>query len=349
MFFVFLNLICILRIINEEGENILDRLDDENKEIDWDQTKLYDSIIIGSGPAGSTAGLYLGRARFSPLIFHGHLPGGQLMLTTDVENFPTFKGTGPQLVQSIQQQARESGAKFVYDEIVFANLSSYPKKLVSASNIGYRSKTVILATGANARYLGLTNEKKFINKGISTSASLDGYRYTNKSVAVVGGGDTAITEALTLTQICKHVTLIHRTNRMTASMPMQMKLKKYSNITIISNSDIVEIIGDDFLTGIQIKNQITQEISSLEINGLFIAIGRVPAASVFADEVGVDKYGYFLKNANTTETRIPGVFVAGDCADNMYRQAITSAGTGCQAALDSERYLKEKNQLRTPI
>lgn len=335
--FIFLFLQKINCLDNDDIDN-----DDETHQISWDEVPIQEVIIIGSGPAGSTAGIYLGRSGHKPLILHGQYAGGQLMMTSEVENFPTFKGTGTELSRAIHSQAQQSGAIFIEDEIASANLTSNPKRLIGFNGEKYRSKAVIIATGAKARYLGIQNEQKYLNRGVSACATCDGPLYKNQKVAVVGGGDSGVTEALILSKICSNVTLIHRSANLTASLPMRKKLSE-SNVTVIRRHTVVDVIGDEYVTGIQIKNVDTDEFFVLSVSALFVAIGRIPETSVFADEVGVDKQKYFVKRPSiygeSTATKIPGVFVAGDCADPVYRQAITSAGSGCQAALDVERYL----------
>lgn len=332
---------------NDNDEDISNSSLNKNHQISWDDVPVHDVIIIGSGPAGSTAGLYLGRSGYKPLILHGHQSGGQLTMTCEVENFPTFKGTGTQLVRAIQSQAEQSGSMFIEDTIITANLTVNPKRLTSLNGHQYRSKTVIIATGAKARTLGLKSEQKYMNKGVSFCASCDGQLFKGQKVAVIGGGDSALTEALMLSKLCSSVTLIYRSENPTASLPLKKKLFQ-SNITVISGHSVVEIIGDEYVTGVQIKNVKNDEFSVLSVSAVFVAIGRIPESSVFADEIGVDRRGYFVKrpsmSGDSTATKVPGVFVAGDCADPVYRQAITSAGTGCQAALDAERYLNSLDE-----
>jgi thioredoxin reductase (NADPH) len=315
--------------------------------IEWDAIPVQDVIIIGSGPAGATAGLYLGRAGYKPLIFHGQVAGGQLTLTHEVENFPTFRGTGTQLMKAIHRQANESGCEFVAEAIQSANLTLFPRQFLSDLGEPYRSRAVILATGAVPRFLGLESEKRLKNKGVSACAICDGVLFTGQDVAVVGGGDTAVTEALSLKKICDKVSLIHRKSSLTASTVMQAKLKD-SGIDVYPSSEVVEIMGEEFVTGVKFRNLKTKELRTLKLSAVFIAIGRIPATDVFKHEIEVDSYGYFEKVGNTTATNVPGVFVAGDCADPMYRQAITSAGTGCQAALDAERWLIQNTVVKRP-
>ena len=308
-----------------------------NKEINWSSLPIHDVIIIGSGPAGNTAALYTARSNLNPIIFHGHVPGGQLTLTTEVENFPSFTGTGPQLIQKMQSQAIKFGAKYINEKVIFANLSINPKRLLTDDNHGYLAKSIIIATGANAKYLGLPSEERFKNRGLSACATCDGPLFKNQQVAVVGGGDTAAHEAIHLSKICKSVKMIVRGSQLRASSIMKKQLNK-SNIQIYYNTTILELIGGNYLTGIQTKNLYNSELKSLSVNALFLAIGHEPATEPFKNELDVDKNGFFITKGNP-KTKIPGVFVAGDCADKIYRQAATSVGSGCQAALLSERFL----------
>lgn len=268
-------------------------------------------------------------------------------MTSEVENFPTFKGTGQELVTIIQNQAKSAGSTFIEDEIVKVNLKVYPKRLVGLNGHLYQAKSIILCTGARARLLGVPNEPKFLNRGIFTCATCDGYLYKDKRVLVVGGGDSGITSALILSSLCSNVTLVYRSEKPTASLPLRKRLFE-SNVTVINNNVVTEIIGEESVTGVQLKNVKNEKFRVLSVEAVFVAIGRVPDTKVFADDVGVDSRGYFLKrpsmSGDSTATKIPGVFVAGDCADPVYRQAITSAGTGCMAALDAEKYLNRLNE-----
>lgn len=317
----------------------VDDFDEENKVIDWNTVETYDAVILGSGPGGSTAALYLARAGYKPLVLHGDVPGGQLMKTTEIENFPGFKGTGPELVEKIQNQAKEAGTEYKIDKITNVSFDEYPYKLQSDDN-GYKARVIIIATGASAKYLGLESETRLINKGVSACAVCDGALYTGKDVAVVGGGDAAIEEALYLSKICKSVKLIHRRNELRASKPMKDKLKR-STVEVIWDSVVDEVIGKDFVEGVRIKNTKTGEKTELPISCLFVAIGHTPATSIFKGKIDMDQDGYIISKPGQL-TNVQGVFVAGDCADRIFRQAITSAGTGCQAALSAERFLSEK-------
>lgn len=314
---------------------------DEPREIDWDSVRVDDVIILGSGPAGSTAALYLARAGYKPLVLQGGIPGGQLVYTSEIENFPGFKGTGPELVEKIKEQAEAVGARYEFATVSSVNLSVRPFELVTETNTGYKARALIIATGANARYLGIESEQRLRNRGVSACAVCDGALYTGKDVAVVGGGDTAIEEALHLAKMCKSVKLIHRRDQLRASKPMQKKLSE-STVEVVWDSVVEEVIGENFVTGLKLKNLKTNTESVMNVDALFLAIGHVPATEVFDGQLERDREGYFVTHG-TPATKVPGVFVAGDCADKVFRQAITSAGTGCQAALLAEKFLMESD------
>lgn len=307
--------------------------------LDWSTAKAYDIIIVGSGPAGCTAALYSARAGYSPLVLHGDVPGGQLTGTTEIENFPAFKGTGPELVETMEKQATEAGAQFEYSKIIECDLSVNPKRLVSDIGDLYTCKALIIATGATAQYLGLPNEERLKMKGVSGCATCDGPLYRGKDVVVVGGGDAAVEEALFLSHICKSVKLIHRRDQLRASLPMKKKIEN-AKIQILWWSIVTDVLGSEFVTGIKVKNVKTNKEEVINCEAMFVAIGHKPATDVFRKYLDCDPQGYFITKGSP-ETKVPGVFVAGDCADRVYRQAITSAGTGCKAALLAEKYLQE--------
>lgn len=309
------------------------------KEINWDEVPVIDVIILGSGPAGCTAALYAARAGYNTVVLHGDVPGGQLVYTTEVENFPSFNGTGPQLVDAMKEQAIRNGAKFLTDTIVKVNLSVFPRRLESYDGNGYKCRSLIIATGAKAKYLGLPSEERLKNRGVSACAICDGALYSNQDVAIVGGGDVAAEEALYLAKICRTVRLFHRRDELRASNPMKKRLAA-SKVQIIYDTVIDEVLGEDFVTGVQVKNVKTNELTNHTVSALFVAIGHFPETSIFEGQLDRDKGGYFITDG-TPRTKVPGVFVAGDCADKVYRQAITSAGTGCQAALLAEHYLAD--------
>ncbi|OHS93121.1 thioredoxin reductase [Tritrichomonas foetus] len=316
-----------------------DEDDDTQKEIDWNTVPVHNVIILGSGPAGSTAALYLARTGQNPLVLHGSVPGGQLVYTTVIENYPGFNGTGPELVKYMQKQAEEAGAHYQLEKIEEVNLSVYPYTLKSENNKGFKCKSLVIATGATARYLGIESEQRLRNRGVSACAVCDGALYRGQDVAVVGGGDAAIEEALYLSRICKSVKLIHRRDQFRASLPMRKKIQN-SSVEIIWDTVVNEVIGEDFVTGLQLQNVKTGELSNINVNALFVAVGHHPATEPFKGQLEMDKDGYFVTKG-TPATSKPGVFVAGDCADKVFRQAITSAGTGAQAALLAEKYLAD--------
>ena len=305
--------------------------------IDWNAAKKVDVVILGSGPAGSTAALYLARAGYAPLVLHGGTPGGQLTGTTELENFPGWKGTGPQLVEKIEEQATEAGARYEFEIVTFADVQANPKKLATDVGNAYLARAVVIATGANAIYLGLESEERLKQKGVCGCATCDGPLFKGQDVVVVGGGDAAVEEALFLSHICKSVKLIHRRNELRASLPMKKKIEA-SSVECVWDSVVVECLGTEKLTGIKVKNVKTEEVSTIDCDGLFVAIGHKPATEVFKGQIDMDPQGY-IKTQGTPQTSVPGVYACGDCADRVFRQAITSAGTGCQAALLAERFL----------
>ncbi|EAX98392.1 thioredoxin-disulfide reductase family protein [Trichomonas vaginalis G3] len=308
-------------------------------DIDWTKAETVDIAIIGSGPGGSTAALYAARAGFKVIVLHGEVPGGQLTTTTELENFPGWKGTGPGLVEAIEKQATEAGAEYKYEVVTKVDFSVNPKLLSTDMDTHYKARSVIVATGAKALYLGLPNEERLKGKGVSGCATCDGPLYKGKDVVVVGGGDAAAEEAIFLSKICKSVKLVHRRDQLRASLPMRKRVEA-SSIQMIWNTVIEDVLGENKVTGVKVKNVVTNEVSEIPCDGLFVAIGHKPATEVFKDYLQTDEQGYFLTNG-TPVTSIPGVFVCGDCADRHYRQAITSAATGCQAALLAEKYLTD--------
>ena len=306
-------------------------------------------IILGSGPAGYTAAVYAARANLKPLLITGLAQGGQLMTTTEVDNWPAdAEGVqGPDLMARFEAHARRFETEIVFDQIHTSKLTEKPFTLVGDSGT-YTCDALIIATGASAQYLGLPSEEKFSGKGVSACATCDGFFYRNKSVAVVGGGNTAVEEALYLANIASHVTLIHRREKFRAEKIMQDKLfekEKAGKITILYNSALDEVLGDDSgVTGLRVKNVQTGTTQNVEVFGVFIAIGHKPNTDIFAGQLEMEG-GYLVtetgRKGNATQTSIQGVFAAGDVQDHIYRQACTSAGTGCMAALDAERYLDQ--------
>ena len=304
------------------------------------------TIIIGSGPAGYTAAIYAARADLNPIIYTGLEPGGQLTTTTEVDNFPGYpKGVdGPTMMNELKEQAERFGTEVKIDfisKVDFSKERGGIHKLYTQNGDEITSKTVIISTGASAKYLGLESEQRLIGGGVSACAVCDGFFYKNQDVAIVGGGDTAIEEATYLAKICSNVTMLVRKDHFRASKAMQNRLANFDNINVLFNHEINEVIGENVVEGIKIKNNLNEEVSEIKITGLFIAIGHTPNTGIFKESVEMDDSGYILTDKISTKTNIPGVFAAGDVQDKDYRQAITAAGTGCMAALDAERYLQE--------
>jgi len=304
------------------------------------------TIIIGSGPAGYTAAIYAARADLKPIIYTGLEPGGQLTTTTEVDNFPGYpQGVdGPTMMNELKEQAERFGTKVEIDfisKVDFSKDKGGIHKLYTQNGDEIKSKTVIISTGASAKYLGLESEQRLIGGGVSACAVCDGFFYKNQDVAIVGGGDTAIEEATYLAKICTNVTMLVRKDHFRASKAMQNRLSNFDNIKVLFNHEVEEVIGENVVNGLKIKNNLTDDKSELKITGLFIAIGHSPNTDIFKGLVDMDESGYILTNKTSTKTNIPGVFAAGDVQDKDYRQAITAAGTGCMAALDAERYLQE--------
>ena len=305
-----------------------------------------DTIIIGSGPAGYTAAIYAARADLNPVIYTGLEPGGQLTTTTEVDNFPGYpKGIdGPTMMNELKEQAERFGTKVEIDfisKVDFSKDKGGIHKLYTQNGDEIKSKTVIISTGASAKYLGLPSEQRLIGGGVSACAVCDGFFYKNQDVAIVGGGDTAIEEATYLAKICNNVTMLVRKDHFRASKAMQNRLSNYENIKVLFNHEVIEVMGENVVDGLKIQSNLTNDISELKITGLFIAIGHSPNTDIFKGIVDMDDSGYILTDKTSTKTNIPGVFAAGDVQDKDYRQAVTAAGTGCMAALDAERYLQE--------
>ena len=305
-----------------------------------------DTIIIGSGPAGYTAAIYAARADLNPVMYTGLEPGGQLTTTTEVDNFPGYpQGVdGPTMMNELKEQAERFGTKVEIDfisKVDFSKNKGGIHKLYTQNGDEIKSKTVIITTGASAKYLGLPSEQRLIGGGVSACAVCDGFFYKNHDVAIVGGGDTAIEEATYLAKICNNVTMLVRKDHFRASKAMQNRLSNYDNIKVLFNHEVMEVMGENVVDGIKIKSNLTNDVSELKITGLFIAIGHSPNTDIFKGIVDMDDSGYILTDKTSTKTNIPGVFAAGDVQDKDYRQAVTAAGTGCMAALDAERYLQE--------
>ena len=303
-------------------------------------------LIIGSGPAGYTAAVYTARASLSPMLVTGMEPGGQMTITTDVENYPGFADViqGPWLMEQMQQQAANVGTKMYNDLIVEIDFTVRPFRGVGDSGTVYTADSVIIATGAQARWLGLETEDKFKGFGVSACATCDGFFYRGKEVAVVGGGNTAVEEALYLTNHATRVTLIHRRDSLRAEKILQERLFAHEKIDVIWDSAIEEVVGDTDplgVTGIRIRNVKTDAITELAVDGLFIAIGHDPTTKLFRGHVDIDDEGYINTAPDSTATSVPGVFAAGDVQDKTFRQAVTAAGTGCMAALEAEKFIAE--------
>ncbi len=304
-------------------------------------------IIIGSGPAGYTAALYAGRASLDPLLFAGIQPGGQLMITTDVENYPGFPEgiMGPEIMERFRAQCARFGTEIVDDIVTKVDFSERPFKVWCGDKL-HLGKSVIIATGAEAKWLGLESEVTFGGYGVSACATCDGFFFKNKVVAVVGGGDTAMEEANYLTRHASKVFLIHRRDQFRASKIMQDRVLANEKVQVIWNTAIEEILGDmkpfKKVTSVKLKNLVTKEESDLPVDGVFIAIGHKPNSDLFKGILEADGLGYLKPEPYTSKTKIPGVFVAGDVADSVYRQAVTAAGTGCMAAIDAERFLESE-------
>ena len=310
------------------------------------KTYKSNTIIIGSGAAGYTAAIYTARANMNPVLVNGQQPGGQMTITTDVENYPGFKDViqGPWLMDQMKAQAESVGTKIINDIITECNFKSKPFELIGDSKSVYYGKTVIIATGAVARWLGIESEEKFKGYGVSACATCDGFFFKNKIVAVVGGGNTAVEEALYLTLHAKKVLLIHRRDKLRAEKILQERLFKNPKIEVVWDSNTKEIYGDENpkkVTGISIINTKTNKLKSIGLDGVFIAIGHDPATNIFKNKIKLDNEGYILTKSGSTKTNIPGVFAAGDVTDKIYRQAVTAASLGCMAAIDAEKYIAE--------
>ena len=308
---------------------------------------LREVVIIGTGSAGLTAAIYAARANLNPLVIDGLQPGGQLTITTEVENFPGFADViqGPWLMEQMRSQAINVGAEIIGDLVVKVDFSSHPKKITCDSGKEILSKAVIVCTGAQARWLGLESESKYNGKGVSACATCDGFFYRNKKVSVIGGGNTAVEEALYLSNLCSEVILIHRRDTLRAEKILQNRLFGKKNINILWNSTVSEILGDvKGVNALKLKDKKNEKITLIDVDGVFVAIGHDPSTSCFKDSLSLDHEGYItLKEKGTSETDVDGVFAAGDCVDKVYRQAVTAAGMGCMAALDAEKWLQ--NQL----
>ena len=307
-------------------------------------------IVLGSGAAGCTAAIYAARAGIKTTLIRGNQPGGQLTITTDVENYPGFAEAiqGPWLMEQMEAQAKHCGTEIIADHIVSADLEA--KTLTGMNGTVYKADAIIIATGATAKWLGLEGEKTYNGRGVSACATCDGAFYRNRSVAVVGGGNTALEEALYLANIASHVTLIHRRDSFRGEKVMQQRVLNHPKITVMWNHAVTEVLGDPHpitggTTGLKLQNTVTAEFTELPVHGMFVAIGHQPNTSLFAGQIDLDETGYIKVPAGSVHTtamgnHVPGIFAAGDVADPLYRQAVTAAGMGCMAALDANRYLE---------
>ena len=308
------------------------------------------TLIIGSGPAGYTAAIYAARADLEPVVYTGMEPGGQLTTTTEVDNFPGYpEGVdGPTMMIHLQKQAERFGTKVnngFIRKVEFSKNRGGIHKAFTEDGTEINTKTIIISTGASAKYLGIPSEQRLIGGGVSACAVCDGFFFKGQEVAIVGGGDTAAEEATYLAKICSKVTMLVRKSQMRASKAMQHRVLKTANIDLRYNSEIEEVLGDQVVEGIRIKNNQTDAKEEILVSGLFIAIGHKPNTDLFRGQIEMDELGYLVTKNKTTHTNIPGVFASGDVQDKEYRQAVTAAGTGCMAALDAERYLQSVNDL----
>ena len=308
-----------------------------------DASKHSKVLVLGAGPAGYTAALYTARAELSPVVIAGPEPGGQLTTTTDVENYPGYpKGiSGPEMMEEFREQAERFGTEVVYDLAAEVDLSTRPFTIKGDGGV-YTADALIIATGASAKYLGLESEQRLRNKGVTACATCDGAFYRNQDVAVIGGGDTAMEEALFLTRMCRSVHLIHRRHELRASQIMQKRVLENEKITVHWNRTVEEVLGDDGVTGLRLGDTTGGPDETLEVTGMFLAIGHEPNSKPFVGQLDMDDQGYIkIARPGSSYTSVEGVFVCGDVADKVYRQAITAAGTGCMAAIDAERWLAE--------
>ncbi len=311
--------------------------------VDFSGAEEAQVVIVGTGPAGLTAALYAARANLSPIVFQGVQPGGQLITTTDVENYPGFPEgiMGPEMMQLFEQQAARFGADLRYGTVTHVDFSQRPYRLLVDEETPILAQTVIIATGASAKYLGLKNEQRLLGYGVSACATCDGAFFRNMDVAIVGGGDTAMEEALFLTRFASKVYLIHRRDEFRASKIMQERVFENEKIELVWNTVVTDVVGDKEVDAVVTENMLTGEKGQIPVKALFVAIGHKPNTEVFDGWLSMDETGYIQTRPDSTYTDVPGVFACGDAQDHVYRQAVTAAGTGCMAAIDAERWLAE--------
>jgi thioredoxin reductase (NADPH) len=312
--------------------------------VDFSNAEHHKVVIIGTGPAGFTAAVYAARANLAPVVFRGPEPGGQLVTTTDVENYPGFPEgiMGPDMMAKFEEQAIRFGSDLRWGTITSVDFSQRPFQLVSDEEEPILADAVIVSTGASAKYLGLPNESRLLGRGVSACATCDGAFFRGVEIAVVGGGDTAAEEALFLTRFGSKVYLLHRRDSLRASQIMQQRVLDNEKIEVLWNTEVVDVLGENVVTGLKIKNNQSGEVRDLAVEGFFVAIGHQPNTGVFEGQLDFDEVGYIKSIPGTTRTNIEGVFASGDAQDSVYRQAVTAAGTGCMAAIDAERWLAEQ-------